>query len=130
MSDSRAHPRTPVRTLVTVLCESEHGAAAPWVLKGWTEDISASGMQLACNDELPSGPIYVRMLLPGLEDKILECQVLRQRRRQPTGLLGVAGPRFVYGIKFSRVRSRAEFEGRAPSLAPAAPRTQKVSANG
>lgn len=130
MSDSRAHPRTPVRTLVTVLCESEHGSAAPRVLKGWTEDISASGMQLACNDELPPGPIYVRILLPGLEDKILECQVLRQRRRQPTGLLGIAGPRFVYGIKFARVRCRAEFEGRDRSLPAVAPHAQKATASG
>jgi hypothetical protein len=65
-----------------------------------------------------------------LEDKSLECQVLRQRRRQPTGLLGVAGPRFVYGIKFARVRSRAEFEGGDQSLSPSAPRARGVSVNG
>lgn len=118
MSDNRAHPRTPLRTLVTVLCESEQGALAPRVIKGWTEDISAAGMQLACNEELPAGPLYVRILLPGLEDKILECQVIRQRRRQPTGLLGATGPRYVYGVKFARVRSRVELESRAPATSP------------
>lgn len=117
MSEQRVHPRAPVRTLVTVLSDTPDGGTAPSVFKAWTEDISASGMQLACNEELPQGKICVRILLPELEDKIVECEIVRRGQRRPTGLLANAGPRFVYGVRFERVRDRVEFERQYPASA-------------
>ena len=102
-SEKRQHSRAPVRTLVTVIANDSHGAP-PQPYKAWTEDISASGMQFACNEELPPGRIHVRILLPQLEDKIIECEIVRKRRRESTGLLKNVGPRFLYGARFQQVR--------------------------
>ena len=119
MSDLRAHHRSNYRTLVTVLRDDENNQPAPQVFKAWTEDISASGMQLVCNEELPDGRLYVRILLPALEDKIVACTVVRNGRREPTGLLPNSGPRYVYGVRFDSVQSSEKFEsacGRPPQL--------------
>lgn len=110
MSTKRQHERSNVRTLVTVLLDGDEGRSALKVYKAWTEDISASGMQFACNEELPPGKLYVRILLPGLEDKIVECTIMRQGQRESTGLLRNTGPRFIYGVRFTRVRSYDEFQ--------------------
>ncbi len=110
MSNQRQHERSNVRTVVTVLLDGDEHGTPLQVFKAWTEDISASGMQLACNEELPAGALYVRILLPGLEDKVVECSVMRRGRREPTGLLKNTGPRFIYGVRFTRVRSYDEFQ--------------------
>lgn len=110
MPNQRQHERSNVRTLVTVLIDGDHGRSALQVYKAWTEDISASGMQFACNEELPPGQLFVRILLPGLEDKIVECHVMRRGRRESTGFLKNNGPRFVYGVRFTRVRRYDEFQ--------------------
>jgi len=119
MSDKRIHSRSPIRTLVTVLCNDADGRVTPSVFKAWTEDISASGMQFACNDELVADRLYVRILLPELEDKIVECEVVRRRQRERQGLLKNVGPRWVYGVRFERVRALHEFENCFHSPTPA-----------
>ena len=110
MSDLRRHRRSNYRTLVTVICDDPQGRPVPQVYKAWTEDISASGMQFACNEELPTGRLYVRILLPELEDKIVECSLVRQGQRQPTGLFRSVGPRFVYGVRFHSILMSDQFE--------------------
>lgn len=110
MSDQRRHDRSNYRTLVTVLTEDDAGRPVPRVFKAWTEDISASGMQFICNDELPPGRLYVRILLPELEDKIVECDVVRRGRRAATGIIRGSGPRFVYGVRFQSVLLNDQFE--------------------
>ena len=110
MSDQRLHPRASLRTLVTVLVDTSEGRAPLQVFKGWTEDLSASGMQLACNDELPQGRVFARILLPGLDDKVVECQILRSSRRAPTGFRRSSGPQFVYGVRFVALQPQTDFE--------------------
>ena len=112
MSNQRLHSRSPLRTLVTVLCNDVDGCVRPAVYKAWTEDISASGMQFACNEDLRVNQLFVRILLPELEDKILECEVVRRRQRESTGLLKNIGPRYVYGVRFQRVTLLESFEHR------------------
>lgn len=110
MSNQRQYDRSNVRTLVTVLVDDDHGRPTPRVFKSWTEDISASGMQIVCHEELPKGRIYVRVLLPELEDKIVECLVVRRGRRRSNSLLKDTGPRFVYGVRFISVQRAVQFD--------------------
>ena len=123
MSNQRQHDRSNVRTLVTVLTD-EGGQSKPCVVKGWTEDISASGMQIVCHDELPNGRLYIRILLPGLEDKMVECLVVRRGRRDNMSLVRESGPRFVYGVRFQSVLPLSRFES---MLAEAEPQTVAVA---
>jgi hypothetical protein len=94
-----------MRTCLTVICEGQPG---PSVYKGWTEDVSASGVQFACDEEIPAQKVWIRLLLPGLEDKLVECQLVRKTNRQSETLLRRNGPRFCYGAKFERVLSEVE----------------------
>lgn len=110
MTDQRLHPRASLRTLATVLVDTSEGHEPLQTFKGWTEDLSASGMQLACNDELPPGRVFARILLPGLDDKVVECQILRSSRRAPTGFRRASGPQFVYGVRFVALQPQADFE--------------------
>ncbi|MFV0445818.1 MAG: PilZ domain-containing protein [Planctomycetaceae bacterium] len=119
MSNQRQHERSNVRTLVTVISD-DGGQTRPIVIKGWTEDISASGMQIVCHDELPSGRIFVRILLPGLEDKIVECLVVRSAKRETISLVKESGPRYVYGIRFQSVLPLSRFEVMLSEASPPA----------
>ncbi|MCA9055015.1 MAG: PilZ domain-containing protein [Planctomycetaceae bacterium] len=110
MSDLRRHRRSNYRTLVTVICDDPSGRPVPQVFKAWTEDISASGMQFACNEQLPTGRLYVRILLPELEDKIVECSLIRQGQRKSTGVFNAVGPRYVYGVRFHSILMSDQFE--------------------
>ena len=110
MSDQRRHDRSNYRTLVTVLTDDASGRPVPQVFRAWTEDISASGMQFVSNEELPEGKLYVRILLPELEDKIVECVVVRRGRCAPTGIILSVGPRYVYGVRFQSVLPNDRFE--------------------
>jgi hypothetical protein len=110
MSNQRRHDRRDVRTLVTVLTDDTYGRPTPRVFKAWTEDLSASGMQIACNEELPNGRIYVRILLPELESKIVECLIVRRSRRNGQGMFGGVGPRFIYGVRFQAVQPIGQFQ--------------------
>jgi hypothetical protein len=128
MSNLRNFPRTTIRTLVTVLCEDPQGNQRPVVIKAWTEDISASGMQFACDEELPPGKIYVRILLPDLEDRMIECDVVRAGGRASTGIFRNNGPRYVYGVRFQKVRPLADFEAHLPPRASSNPNAARVLA--
>jgi c-di-GMP-binding flagellar brake protein YcgR len=120
MSNQRQYNRSSVRTLVTVLTEDERGRQSPRVFKSWTEDISASGMQVVCHEELPEGRIYVRILLPELEGKIVECSIVRRGRRKSNALLKDVGPRYVYGVQFESVQPLSDFEEMLAAAHPSA----------
>lgn len=103
--DLRAYPRASMRTCLTVFCD---GPNAPSVYKAWTEDVSACGVQFACDQEIADSRVWVRLLLPGLEGKLVECQLVRRGNRQSETLLRRTGPRFCYGAKFERVLDELE----------------------
>jgi hypothetical protein len=94
-----------MRTPLTVICD---GAPAPTVYKAWTEDISACGVQFSCDEEIDSNKVLVRLLLPGLEDKLVECHLVRSGNRRSETLIRRATPRFFYGARFERVLSMDE----------------------
>jgi glucose/arabinose dehydrogenase len=80
------------------------------VYKAWTEDISASGMQFVCDSELPPGDLFVSILLPELEGRIVACEVVRFGQREGRGHFRKNGPQYFYGVRFQQIRDLREFE--------------------
>lgn len=105
--DLRAYPRAAMRTCLTVICPD---GMSPLVYKAWTEDISACGVQFSCDEEIASERVLVRLLLPGLEGKLVECELVRSAKRQSETVLRRTGPRFTYGARFQRVLTDRESE--------------------
>jgi hypothetical protein len=109
MSNTREHPRSALRTLVTILQENPPHIDRPLPIKAWMEDISASGIQFASDEEISSDRVWVRILLPELQDKLVECHIVRRGEREGDNLPGGA-PGLLYGARFERIRSLDEFE--------------------
>lgn len=81
----RMSPRSSYRTVVTVLqpdVQDETGATL--AIKGWSDDISSTGVRLLCEKELQHSRVWLRFLLPGGVEYCLEGTVLRNHE-QPHG---------------------------------------------
>lgn len=97
-----------MRTVVTVICLPESGP--PIVHRGWTEDLSASGVLFSSDEQIQANRMCLRMLIPGLEGRLVECSIVRTGLRASQAMLGRTGPKYYYGARFERVLSAEESE--------------------
>lgn len=47
------------------------------MVRGWTDDISDTGMFVRTERELREDDVYVRMTIPGLADRVFTARVVR-----------------------------------------------------
>ena len=108
MSDQRRHDRSNYRTLVTVLTDDASGRPVPRSSGPGPRTSPPPGCSRL--QRRTAGRQALRpILLPELEDKIVECVVVR-RGGAPTGIILSVGPRYVYGVRFQSVLPNDRFE--------------------
>ncbi|MFN3190874.1 MAG: PilZ domain-containing protein [Aureliella sp.] len=92
--NKRAAVRNEVRTTATIFCD----CGAGWqILRGWTDDISSSGMKVRTEREIRRLSVYVRMAMPGVTDKLFSAKVVREQYGSDMRAL------FTYGLQFTGV---------------------------
>ncbi len=108
--DGRSSDRQKIRTVATIITTDEESSLLrPMVYRAWTENISATGAALVCDKQMHADRVWIRLLLPGLQDKLVECEIIRSSEYEPESITK-RGPQFVYGVRFAKILSDEEFE--------------------
>jgi hypothetical protein len=97
-SDVRNFPRLSVRTVVTVIAEDGDGTRRAY--KTWTDDLSASGVKLLSDMEIPANEVTLKLAMPGLSDRYFTGRIVRRQKSDELDMRRGDVKRFVYGVEF------------------------------
>ena len=82
------------------------GHNPPEFIRGWSEDISATGAKLITSEELSDKTLWLKFLIPGREPCFLEANVMRGEQAA-RGFKSQA--MHWYGVKFMKLLSEKDF---------------------
>jgi hypothetical protein len=103
--ERRARPRTEYHTVATIFAQGPDGLTA---YRGWSQDIGGGGARLLCCDRLPSKTLYLRLLLPEMDGRFIEAEVVNEQVSEYGRFRRRQAPKYEYGVRFVRVVSDAE----------------------
>jgi len=75
-SEVRCSNRIGVRTPVVVYQCNPDGSMAR--ARAWTDDLSTGGVKLVTENRLKESPVYIRIMLPDLKDRVIACETVRE----------------------------------------------------
>lgn len=99
-SELRFASRIGVRTPVVIYEIRLDGTVAR--ARSWTDDLSTSGVKLITENRLRDNPLYIRIMLPELKDRVIACEKIREDDGilHPMGSSRVDVRRWSYGLRF------------------------------
>ena len=95
----RRHQRFRYHTAVTVVTDGPEGFVA---VRARSDDISAGGAKIVCDERITSQRVYLRILIPELADTFVEAEVVNSRNETVTRLGTDGGERFTYNTRFQK----------------------------
>lgn len=103
-ADRRDQARVCFRTPVTIVTLDRHSEdIRPILIKAWTEDISLSGTQLMTKDPVEDGKVWVRFIVAGANEKLIEARIVRTIQRNHDTFVKGFERLYFYGLKFCKV---------------------------
>jgi len=105
-SERRRDHRAQLRTVVNIYTEASMAKDPPEFVRGWSEDISATGAKLITVDPIQDKNLWLRFLLPGQPPCFIQAEVMRGEQAE-RGFKSQA--MHWYGVRFQRLLSEKEF---------------------
>lgn len=107
-ADRRQDFRADLRTVVNIYTEESRKASPPQFMRGWSEDVSATGARLTTIDPIQGSRVWLRFLAQGQSECFIEADIVRvgtfPRSQFRSNEIWNS-----YGVRFSRLLSEAEF---------------------
>ncbi|MEZ6055311.1 MAG: PilZ domain-containing protein [Planctomycetaceae bacterium] len=108
-SNRRQNPRSSYRTVVTIVQPDVRDASGSVLaVKGWSDDISATGVRLLCEQPLNHPRVWLRFLLPGGVVYCLEGTILRHHT-EPHGAIRSRRSLVHHAVRFEHLVTEDEF---------------------
>lgn len=113
--NQRIFSRTSIRASAVILMPNQDGEHK--AVKAWTDDVSASGANILTEAPVADVPFCIRILMPGLDEQLLECVCVRTGKTQVRTLSNLREiTRYNYGVKFVGVRNDPKLLAQAKGL--------------
>lgn len=71
-------------------------------IRVWTVDVSTIGCMMRCNQEVQSKRIMLKLILPDMEETVIEASIVRNLEERAKLLNGKEKNSYLYGVKFDR----------------------------
>ena len=106
-SDRRQDLRAQLRTVVNIYTDETMAKDPVEYIRGWSEDVSATGAKIITTDPLEEKHVWLKFLMPGSEPCFIEAEVMRgdQIAKGPFQARAMNW----YGVRFQRLLSEKEF---------------------
>jgi c-di-GMP-binding flagellar brake protein YcgR len=106
--DRRRDFRAELRTVVNIYTEESLKATPAQAVRGWSDDISATGARLTTIDEIQGSRIWLKFVAQGQGECFIEADIVRvgkvsRSQFRSNDMLNS------YGVRFLRMLSEAEF---------------------
>jgi len=106
-SDRRQDLRAQLRTVVNIYTDETMAKDPMEFIRGWSEDVSATGAKIITADPLEEKRVWMKFLMPGSEPCFIEAEIMRgdQIAKGPFQARAMNW----YGVRFQRLLSEKEF---------------------
>lgn len=107
-AERRIDYRADLRTVVNIYSEESRKASPPEFMRGWSEDVSATGARLTTIDPIVGTRIWLKFLAQGQDHCFIEAEIVRTLQ-VPRSQFRSNDMMNSYGVRFSRLLSEQEF---------------------
>ncbi len=107
-ADRRIDFRAELRTVVNIYTEESRQAAPPQFMRGWSEDVSATGARLITIDPISGTRVWLKFLAQGQDHCFIEAEIVRAQQFSRSQFRS-NDMMNSYGVRFSRLLSEQEF---------------------
>lgn len=107
-ADRREDFRADLRTVVNIYTAESRKASPPQCMRGWSEDVSATGARLITNDPIVGSRIWLKFLAQGQSEYFIEADIVRVQSFSHSQF---RSDRVMhsYGVRFRQLLSETEF---------------------
>jgi c-di-GMP-binding flagellar brake protein YcgR len=99
--DQRQFERTSFRASATIYVPDADAEGNYRTIRAWTDDVSASGANILTEGPLGDTRFCIRILMPGLEEQLIECECVRHGKTQTKTLSNLQEiTRYSSGVEF------------------------------
>ncbi len=107
-ADRRIDFRAELRTVVNIYTEESRQAAPAQFMRGWSEDVSATGARLITIEPISGTRVWLKFLAQGQDHCFIEAEIVRAQQF-PRSQFRANDMMNSYGVRFSRLLSEQEF---------------------
>ena len=107
-AERRIDFRADLRTVVNIYTEESRQATPPQCMRGWSEDVSATGARLITVDPIPGSRVWLKFLAQGQDHCFIEAEIVRTQQFSRSQFR-TNDMMNSYGVRFSRLLSEQEF---------------------
>ena len=107
-ADRRIDYRADLRTVVNIYTEESRKASPPQCMRGWSEDVSATGARLTTTDPIQGSVVWLKFLAQGQNECIIEADVIRVESFSHSQFRSDRNM-FSHGVRFRRLLTESEF---------------------
>ena len=106
--DRRQDFRADLRTVVNIYTTESCKTSPPPCIRGWSEDVSATGARLVTNDPLTGSRVWLKFIGQGQDDSLIEADIMRAESFSHSQFR-TDRIMYAYGVRFRQIMTEAEF---------------------
>jgi c-di-GMP-binding flagellar brake protein YcgR len=106
--DRRKDFRADLRTVVNIYTAESRKTSPPPCMRGWSEDVSATGARLVTNDPIVGSRVWLKFIGQGQGDCFIEADVVRTESVSHSQFRSDR-MMYSYGVRFRQLMTESEF---------------------
>lgn len=107
-ADRREDFRADLRTVVNIYTPESRQATPPQPMRGWSEDVSATGARIVTNDPILGSLVWLKFLGQGQSECFIEADIVRANSISHSQFRSDQ-MMYSYGVRFRQLLSESEF---------------------
>lgn len=107
-ADRRIDYRADLRTVVNIYTVESRKASPPQCMRGWSEDVSATGARIVTNDPILGSLVWLKFLGQGQSECFIEADIVRANSFSHSQFRSDR-VMYSYGVRFRQLLSETEF---------------------
>ncbi len=107
-ADRREDFRADLRTVVNIYTPESRKATPPQCMRGWSEDVSATGARLVTNDPIVGSRVWLKFLAQGQGECFIEADIVRANSFSHSQFR-TDRVMYSYGVRFRQLLTETEF---------------------